>query len=137
MNLIRKFIQLPKDEKLLFIEATFFLCFSKVFLMLPFRYCIKRMRPSESMTAVADPILLMKIRDAVFRANKLALWKNICLVKSFSARFMLQRRDIGSVMYLGLQFKNGKELIAHAWLISGEKYITPKGSVKYKEIHCF
>jgi len=135
--LIRKFIRLPMDEKLLFLEAAFFLYFSKVLLMLPFRYSIKRMRPSESLTAVADPILLIKIRNAVFRANKLAFWKNICLVKSFSARFMLQRRDIGSVMYLGLQFKNGKELVAHAWLKSGEKFITPKGRTKYKEIHYF
>ena len=135
--MIRKFIRLPMDEKLLFLEAAFFLYFSKVLLMLPFRYSIKRMRPSESLTAVADPILLIKIRNAVFRANKLAFWKNICLVKSFSARFMLQRRDIGSVMYLGLQFKNGKELVAHAWLKSGEKFITPKGRTKYKEIHYF
>ena len=86
------------------------------------------------MIAITDPIQLIKIRIAVARANKLAFWKNVCLVKSFAARFMLQRRNIGSVMYLGLQYKNEKELVAHAWLIANEIFITPKGRTQYKEI---
>ncbi|MBE0650715.1 MAG: lasso peptide biosynthesis B2 protein [Bacteroidales bacterium] len=77
---------------------------------------------------------LIEIRKAIRRANKLAFWKNICLVKSVAARFMLQRRKIDSVMYLGLQFKDKKELIAHAWLIADDIQITPKGNINYKEI---
>lgn len=119
---------------MLFFEAVFLLFYSKVFLLLPFKYCIKRLHTSEKLITITDLVLLSKIRDAVFRANKLAFWKNRCLVKSFSARLMLQRRNIGSVMYLGLQFKNGKELVAHAWLKSGDIYITPKGKTNYKEI---
>lgn len=128
-------MQLPKDEKLLLFEAVFLLFFSKVFLLLPFRYCIKRLRPAGEMGVTNDPLLLTKIRDAVTRANRLAFWENICLVKSFAARLMLHRRNIGSVMYLGLQFRNGKELVAHAWLISAEIYITSKGRTDYKEIY--
>ncbi|NTW33698.1 MAG: lasso peptide biosynthesis B2 protein, partial [Bacteroidetes bacterium] len=128
MKYLYKFLQIPKDEKILFIEAVFFLFLSKGVLMLfPFRYCIKFLKPAEKMTSISNTDFLIKIRQAVSRANKFAYWKNICLVKSFTARLMLQRRNIGSVMYLGLQFKNGRELIAHAWLISGECYITPKG----------
>ncbi len=127
-------MHLPKDEKILFVEAVFFLFFSKVYLFLPFRYCIKSLRPSEEMIGIVDPLLLIKIRIAVARANKLAFWKNVCLVKSFAARFMLQRRNVGSVMYLGLHYKNQKELIAHAWLMVDEIFVTPKGKTKYKEI---
>ncbi len=87
------------------------------------------------MRETGNPLLLRKISDAVSRANKLAFWKNICLVKSVAARLMLQRRNIGSVMYLGLQFKNGRELVAHAWLVSGKSFITPKGRANYKEIY--
>lgn len=87
------------------------------------------------MITEVDTIQLKKIRHAVSRANKLACWKNICLVKSFAARFMLQRRGIASVMYLGLQIRNGKELFAHAWLVSGEFYVTPKGITDYKKIY--
>lgn len=134
MTLLKKIVHLPKDEKILFVEAVFFLFFSKVYLFFPFRYCIKSLRPSEEMIAMAEPVLLIKIRIAVARANKLAFWKNVCLVKSFAARFMLQRRNVGSVMYLGLHYKNQKELVGHAWLIADEIFVTPKGKTKYKEI---
>jgi len=102
--------------------------------MLPFRYCIKRLRPAGEIRGTIDPVLLTKIRDAVSRANQLAFWKNICLVKSFAARLMLQRRDIGSVMYLGLQMKGHRQLVAHAWLMVDGTTITPKLTDQYKEI---
>lgn len=134
MNLLSKYIRLSKEEKMLFFEALFFLFYSKVYLFLPFRYCIRQLDPTGKIIEEGDAALLRKIQSAVYRANKLAFWKNVCLVKSFAARLMLQRRNIGSVMFLGLQFKNGKELVAHAWLIASGIYITPKGRTKYKEI---
>lgn len=137
MNLLKKIIQLPLEEKILFLEAVFFLFYSKVFLFLPFKFCINQLDSIDNLPQKGDPILLKKVQLAVARANRLAFWQNICLVKSFAARFMLQRRQIGSVMHLGLQFKNNKELIAHAWLIANEIYVTPKGRTKYKEIFSF
>lgn len=134
MRWIPKFLKLSSEEKELLAEAVFFLFFSKVLLFLPFRTCIKRLKPANSQNGKPEAIELRKIQTAVRRANKLACWKNICLVKSFAARFMLQRRNIGSVMYYGLQLKDGKKLIAHAWLVADNLYITPKGSVEYKEI---
>jgi len=86
------------------------------------------------MTVQPNPEFVRKVRNAISRANKTASWKNICLVKSFAARFMLQRRRIGSVMYLGLQLGDGKKLHAHAWLIAEDIIITPKGS-DFKEIY--
>lgn len=77
---------------------------------------------------------LCRIRDAVRRANKLAFWKNICLVKSFAARFMLQKRKIRSEMFYGLMIKD-KKLEAHAWLIAGDVEITPKGNKEIKAIY--
>ena len=81
-----------------------------------------------------SPCQLTKIRDTVSRANKLALWKNVCLVKSFAARLMLQRRDIRSVFYLELQIKEHRQLAAHAWLMVAGIAITPKLTDQYKEI---
>jgi len=135
MNWLNKFIRLSTEEKKLFIEAIFFLFYSKIILFRPFRLCVKKLKPEESYTGNAEPEMLKKIRRAVARADKLSCWKNICIVKSFAARFMLQRRNIGSTMYLGLQIKNGKELAAHAWLIAKGIYITPRGPLKFKEIY--
>ena len=136
MKLLRKAIQLPFDDKILLLEAVFFLFFSKVFLYLPFKFCVRKVKNSEK-KVVLTLLELKKIRNAIRRANKLAFWKNICLVKSFAARFMLLRRGVHSKMYLGLEFKDSKELLAHAWLVSGDFQVTPKGNKKYKEIFNF
>lgn len=133
MNKLRKFLRLPIKEKNLLLEAVFYLFFSKILLYIPFKHCIKCIAPIKK-TDVSSVHELVLIRQAVNRANKLAFWKNICLVQSFAARFMLQRRSIPSELYLGLQFANGKELIAHAWLVSNHLNITPKGKINYKTI---
>lgn len=48
---------------------------------------------------------------------------------------MLQNRQIGSVLCLGLQVKQEKELAAHAWLESGGVFVTPRGDKAFKEIY--
>ena len=134
MTWIKKFFRLQAKDKNLFFEAVFLLFFSKIFLYLPFRFCIKKLKSAENYTNPVSIEELTKIKRAIFRANKLAFWSNICLVKSFAARLMLQRRGIGSVLYLGLHFDSGKKLAAHAWLISKGIYITPNLSSEYTEL---
>lgn len=136
MNPVRSFVRFPAKEKALFFEAVFFLFFAKIVVLLfPFRRSVKLLkRQEETKEENPDILTLIRIRKAIRRANRLAFWKNICLVKSMAARLMLQRRHIPSVMYLGLQFKNNKELVAHAWLVANDIQITPKGNTNYKEI---
>ncbi len=137
MNWIYKFRRLTKEDKKLFFEALFFLWFSKMLLfLLPFKTCICFLKPAERMTVQPDPEFLRNVPNVVSRANKTAIWKNICLVKSFAARFMLQRRGIPSVMYLGLKIEreSTRKLNAHAWLISEDIAIIPKGTA-FKKIY--
>ena len=135
MERIPKFIRLSHRDKGLFLEALAFLCLSKVLLLcLPFKTCIKLLKSPEDLNQTIDPAMLKSIRAAVTRANLLAFWKNICLVKSFAARFMLQRRKIGSCMVLGLMKEGDRELKAHAWLVSNDLYVTPRGPQRYTEI---
>ena len=135
MKKFDKFLKLPAEERRLFLEAVFFLFLSKAILsFLPFNSCLKLLKPADMTMEQGEKEYLVKIKKALRRANRLAFWKNICLVKSFAAHLMLQRRNIGSEMFLGLQFENGKKLLAHAWLISNEIEITPKVSSKFKEI---
>ena len=135
MRWMHKYIRLSKEGKKIFFETLFFFFFSKLILFfILFKRCLKLLNSAEKMTVRSNPEFLRKIRDAVSRANRLAFWNNVCLVKSFAARLMLQRREIGSVMYLGLQMGTEKKLIAHAWLIAKDIYITSKGSKRYKKI---
>jgi hypothetical protein len=132
--LINKFLSLPTDEKLLLLEAIVMLYLSKIIVCFPFRHYIKLLKPSERTEKDTFPICLQKISISLRRANKLAFWRNVCLVKSVAARFMLKRRGIPSILSLGLQFQDGKKLTAHAWIKSGDYFITPKGNTAFKEI---
>lgn len=115
-------------------EAILFLFYEKLRVQtLPFKKLIDS-RGQEAFSDQADPVLLRSIRMAIRRANKLAWWSNICLVKSLAGRRMLNRRRIASSFHLGLRFDNKNKLEAHAWLISGNLEITPKGGERFKEI---
>ncbi len=110
MKLFEKFFMLNKEQKLLFIEALVLLWYSKILLIiLPYKKCTGLLIPFEKLKVRPDSLFLIEIRNAASRANKFAVWKNVCLVKSFTARFMLQRRGIASVMYLGLQIDKESE----------------------------
>lgn len=127
MKLLRKFYSLPAKDMLLFTEALFFLYLAKaLLLLLPFKICIRTVKKKES-NKNPDRATLKKIKTAVRRANKLAFWKNVCLVQSFAASWMLQRRHINSTFLIGVNHDSQKKLVAHAWLKVEDFEIVPRG----------
>lgn len=108
-------------------EALSFVFLAKIMLtLLPFRICIRTVRVAQCQhDAGADEI--RQIRNALSRANRLARWKNVCLVQSFAARWMLQRRRVGSVLSIGAMHDTQKKLIAHAWISVGNFEVIPRG----------
>ena len=50
-----------------------------------------------------EPKDLMNIKRAIRRAKRLAFWRNICLVSSIAARWMLRHRKIKSEIYFGVK----------------------------------
>jgi hypothetical protein len=140
MNRLLRFLKLPMQEKTLFAEAVAFLFYAKLLLsVLPFKICVKKFKMLPPTTVSVDLNEVQVIGRAISRANKLACWKNRCLVSSFAARFMLSRRNIASELYLGIRFENDAQLKmnAHAWLMVGDFFVTPKGNDGYKEIFRF
>ena len=132
---IRKFIKLPFAEKKLFFEAVIFLFAAKILLLLfPFKFCLRFINSKNCINKDCTPQYLQTIKTAVNRANKLAFWKNVCLVQSFTARWMLQRRKIPSRLSIGVAHDENKKLIAHAWLKAGNFEIVNKG-LDYKELY--
>ena len=125
-------------EKRLFVEAVYSLFIAKITIHLfPFKRVVERLSGDFGITPDPDPESLNQIKRAVYRANLLSFWKNVCLVQSVAARKMLIRRKIASKFYLGLRFENENKLSAHAWLESGNIFITPRGTKKFKEIMSF
>lgn len=138
MSLITKFCRIPLNQKTLVAEAICFLLASKLLLLIfPFRICKQIFKRNEILDNQPNIQTLKEISIAVERANKIAIWKNVCLVKSFAARLMLQRRGIPSSIYLGVTITNETKLAAHAWLISSGVYVTPRGDIAFKEIYNF
>ncbi len=51
-------------------------------------------------------------------------WESQCLVMAIAAMKMLDRRGIESTLYLGTARDADGKMIAHAWLRSGNIYLT-------------
>ena len=138
MRLIHSFLALPVSEKKLFIEGVAMLYYAKAFISIfPFKTCIKKLKSGNNAFQVADLETVKAIRSAISRANKVAFWENMCLVSALAARIMLNKRDIQSVIHLGLKFEHKRKIHAHAWIMVDDIIITPKGDMNFKEIYSF
>lgn len=132
---IQSFFSWSWKEKLLFFEAALFLFTAKIMLLLfPFKFCLRLIKSKNSSNKSYTLEDLKTIKTAVNRANRLAFWKNICLVQSIAARWMLQRRKIPSKLSIGVAHDKNKKLIAHAWIKADDFEVVNKG-LDYKELY--
>jgi hypothetical protein len=124
---IRAFFGLSFKDKVLFFEALVLLFLVKfLFSVLPFKSCIRTFR-KETKNKSIDTEQLIRIKLALARANHLAFWGNVCLVSSFAGKWMLQRRGIGSELFIGVNVGDKEGFRAHAWLKAGGVEITHEG----------
>lgn len=134
MNYFKRFQLIPKAEKHLLLETIILMFWIKfLLLVLPFRKVIrvnngKRKRENRN----PDPELLLQIKRALYRANRMSFWKNKCLVLSITGSWILKRRDIESRIYFGVKHEYNCEWVAHAWLNVEENEIVEKGG-NYQE----
>lgn len=137
---LRKFGELPWNEKLLFSEAYFLhLATGLILKFIPFRWIpgvfssrqfeTPAMGEAQSRHAVpgrqSENVELIKM--AIARTGRVSPWRNRCLVSSLAARLMLRRRKINSEISLGVTKDVNNRLRAHAWIISGETEIITMG----------
>lgn len=59
----------------------------------------------------------------VGRVSKHTPWESKCLVRAMTAKKVLMNKRIPCTLYLGVGKEEGK-MIAHAWLRSGDMYVT-------------
>lgn len=117
-----------KTEKMLFLEALFFLFKAKgMILLFPFKYCLLLTKNNKNNYLYPSLEQLKSIQKAIYKANKLSFWKNVCLVQSVTARWMLRRRRISSEFYIGIRVNEYGKIVSHAWLESHGFSIIDKG----------
>lgn len=119
-------VMLPRYKRLS-LEALLFVWYARmVLLVMPFRR-VSRRWPSVQEGGKADGDALNGVRVALRRSDRLAPWKNRCLVKSLAGRMMLNRRKIVNSIHLGVVISDGGRLQAHAWLKAGDFEVVERG----------
>ncbi|MCE7792757.1 lasso peptide biosynthesis B2 protein [Salipaludibacillus sp. CUR1] len=143
MRKIKAFLFLNLESKLLMIEALLYLGWARILKQKPF----SKVAPSlgqymeETAQVLADSESkkdLARVSQAIHMMSKYTFWESKCLVKAIAAMKMLERRRIGSTMYLGTAKDEKGDLIAHAWLRSGPYFICgSEGMEKFTVVSMF
>lgn len=119
------------------LEALYFMFRAKVCLLIfSFKNCVKLTEYPKVTSRSLSKTQLILVKKAISRANYFAFWKNVCLVQSISARWMLNRRQVKSELKLGVTHDKHKKIIAHAWINVQNIEIVNKGS-DYTELISF
>ena len=129
---LKRFSQYPFTKKLLFFETVFWSLMARAMVfLLSFSQTkhILGLKPYEAHALKAVNTIVQtgqgKIVSAMINTvNRYLPWKNTCLVQAITGKILLKRKDIESVIVMGLR-KDGKgELKAHAWLLYTEGVVT-------------
>jgi len=135
--MLGRFFRISGRERRLFLEALALQLWVGLLLkVIPFRRIpelFKSRRPADS-SRQTDIVLYIK--QATERAGRVSPWRNRCLVSSLVARKMLNRRDIPSLLSLGVAKDTGDRTVAHAWITSGDTEVTGKHG-DYQELFIF
>jgi len=70
---------------------------------------------------------LTDVKFALYHTDRLALWKNRCLVQCISGKWMLQKRGFEPLISFGVKKRPSGKLIAHAWMVVDFVEIIPSG----------
>ncbi|MFJ8259775.1 lasso peptide biosynthesis B2 protein [Peribacillus asahii] len=130
MNIIRKirsFYKLDTQMKWLLIEAYIALGWARYRKSKEFSKIAPSLGEHMAETTydsnVHNIAMLRHVSNAIRKMSRYTFWESECLVKAIAGMKMLERRGIESTLYLGTG-RDETGLIAHAWLRSGNFYIS-------------
>ena len=127
-NKIKVFFSISLSKRLLFIEAFLMLGWARCMKQVPFQKLTKILRLQLAETRFQTNEIkkqsIYEISEAIHIMSRHTIWESMCLVRAIAAMKMLDRRGISSTLYLGTGKNETGQLIAHAWLRSGDQYVT-------------
>jgi len=125
MRLLRKFLKLEWDEKLLLAEALYYLTSARLMLwVVPFKYIARNLgvqinaNSPQEIQSNPEP-QAYRVARAIESLSRRTPWESTCLAQSIAGKQMLRRRKIKNILYLGMKKDKDGKLSAHAWLQSG------------------
>ncbi|MDP4125012.1 MAG: lasso peptide biosynthesis B2 protein [Bacillota bacterium] len=137
MTILQKFFKLSFNNKILFIEALWYLGFYRLLVLIfPFRKTARLLGEENTETPVSDEgvdiTTAKRISTAVRVMSRHTFWESKCLVQAYAAKRMLRRRKQKATVYLGVSKNEQGNMIAHAWLRCGTIFVTGgNGQIKF------
>lgn len=109
-------------------EAFICLAWARLLKLLPFAKIAPSlgsyMEETEASHEARHHQTIRDVAQAIHTMSRYTLWESQCLVQAIAAQNMLTRRGIASTLYLGTAKGEQGQLTAHAWLRSGDVYVT-------------
>jgi hypothetical protein len=137
------YMKVLKRDKVFLFEALFYLGKSRFLVATrPFKKIVPILGlpdlETNSQTKEEDRQTVYRISKSVRTVAGHTPWPSKCLVQVMAAKHMLRRRGIPSTVYLGLSKNEEKEMIAHAWIRSGDVFLTSvKGMKKFSVVSIY
>lgn len=63
-----------------------------------------------------EKIILNKVQHAIRRCDKFTPWKTECYTQALTAKILLRRRNLKSILYIGFKKTVTEKTDGHAWL---------------------
>lgn len=135
MHLLTTFLKKPPADRVLYLEATFWLAISRLaILILPFKWIAPFLGTHMAQTDTRDDPAQKETTTRVCRTigtmSRHLPWECKCLAQAISGKRMLRRRHIHSTLYLGVAKKQNGDLNAHAWLRTGDTVVLGGGGLE-------
>jgi len=93
--------------------------------------------PSAAAAASASSnSIAVRVGASVEHVARFTWWRSMCLEKALAGKWMLRRRGIASIMYVGMA-RTGSGFIAHAWLVGEGQTLTGAGNISYAPLAAF
>lgn len=131
-NLFKKYLSIEKLERKSFNQLFFWLIFASILVRwAPLRWFSKML--GEFRKEVIEEVEIEKLKIVEITKRNLNRWKRIlpwkvkCFEESIAVKKLLEKYNISSTIYLGVDKNKRSNLIAHAWLkvnndiVTGEK----------------
>ena len=129
MNWITRFFKLPLRDKLLLIEAIYYLTRWQLIVKIsPFNWYksfLGNLIDHPTGTNASQFEHNKRIKKAIHSASKYLPWKPVCFPQALTGKSMLKRRGIKTTFYLGAAVGNfsTKVIDLHSWLKCGDQTI--------------
>jgi hypothetical protein len=128
VNRIKTFLSLDFKSKILMFETFFYLGCARIIKILPLTklgpLLGTYMKDTSFTRNYSGNSTVKNISSAINIISRYTFWESNCLVRAIAAMKMLERRKIESTLYLGMAKDENGNLLAHAWLRSGDFFVT-------------